>query len=638
MTAESLKRHHHHHHHHQHQHKKMVHLKSIERITNLPVFESAVAYYGNMKKSNPLIKWGMLPAETGMWLAVGTAMPVVAYFEKPVSAVDNIACKALDVIEANIPVVTYPPDLIYNISKDYVTNKVVTPMLKRADSVKQLSKHGASICGELAADRLNNAIDVADKYVDKYLPDITDGAETPSEDYGDKKGIKGKKICRPKNRLQVYSDIHGKQLTDKLKKFVSDDVEIFACVNPGASSSYIVKNAIKSIASLTKADSVVLITGLDDVALGRNVDLSYNEYMANINLFAVNTYYTNAFVCPIFPQYDLPLNGVINNSIVRINDQLDIKLSKIQHISLLNISDLERKHFSKNGLRLNGQGKHLLASIIATAATRVMGKFNENPAPLANSDSKTAATFQHVNQFSRKLQRRLTRRTIAEAKALKQQGADTIRCLVYLVDLLARDPKAFMEKGKAMWMELSKDEPENQVPPQNLEQLITLLTREIARRVVHLTNFTGAKVVLLSQYTVHVAHISALNAVWWADYFLKAMHLETAMEMTATQITRIHHFSVHLMERLVELIINLKKELKSNTPAQPVAAPAIKPIQSQPIPPVPEHLPASPSPQSSPSNVMSTPSLPATGGKHFNSHNGDTYTLYESNHESSVTS
>ncbi|XP_054267127.1 lipid storage droplets surface-binding protein 1-like isoform X3 [Macrosteles quadrilineatus] len=442
MTAESLKRHHHHHHHHQHQHKKMVHLKSIERITNLPVFESAVAYYGNMKKSNPLIKWGMLPAETGMWLAVGTAMPVVAYFEKPVSAVDNIACKALDVIEANIPVVTYPPDLIYNISKDYVTNKVVTPMLKRADSVKQLSKHGASICGELAADRLNNAIDVADKYVDKYLPDITDGAETPSE----------------------------------------------------------------------------------------------------------------------------------------------------------------------------------------------------NPAPLANSDSKTAATFQHVNQFSRKLQRRLTRRTIAEAKALKQQGADTIRCLVYLVDLLARDPKAFMEKGKAMWMELSKDEPENQVPPQNLEQLITLLTREIARRVVHLTNFTGAKVVLLSQYTVHVAHISALNAVWWADYFLKAMHLETAMEMTATQITRIHHFSVHLMERLVELIINLKKELKSNTPAQPVAAPAIKPIQSQPIPPVPEHLPASPSPQSSPSNVMSTPSLPATGGKHFNSHNGDTYTLYESNHESSVTS
>lgn len=82
-----------------------------------------------------------------------------------------------------------------------------------------------------------------------------------------------------------------------------------------------------------------------------------------------------------------------------------------------------------------------------------------------------------------------------------------------------------------MWMELSKDEPENQVPPQNLEQLITLLTREIARRVVHLTNFTGAKVVLLSQYTVHVAHISALNAVWWADYFLKVLYAQYGPSM-----------------------------------------------------------------------------------------------------------
>lgn len=89
---------------------------------------------------------------------------------------------------------------------------------------------------------------------------------------------------------------------------------------------------------------------------------------------------------------------------------------------------------------------------------------------------------------------------------------------------LARDPKLFMEKAKEMWLELSKDEPENQVPPANLEQLVAMLTREMARRVVHLTNYTGAKVVVFSQYGMHAAHIGALNAVWWADHLIKVLY------------------------------------------------------------------------------------------------------------------
>lgn len=53
-------------------------------------------------------------------------------------------------------------------------------MLKRADSVKQFSITGANICGEMAANGLNSAIDVADQYVEKYLPDITDVTDSPA--------------------------------------------------------------------------------------------------------------------------------------------------------------------------------------------------------------------------------------------------------------------------------------------------------------------------------------------------------------------------------------------------------------------------------------------------------------------------
>lgn len=50
-------------------------------------------------------------------------------------------------------------------------NKIVRPVLKRADSVKQIGNSVlASKYTTFAAVTLDGALDVADKYVDKYLP------------------------------------------------------------------------------------------------------------------------------------------------------------------------------------------------------------------------------------------------------------------------------------------------------------------------------------------------------------------------------------------------------------------------------------------------------------------------------------
>lgn len=68
---------------------------------------------------------------------------------------------------------------------------------------------------------------------------------------------------------------------------------------------------------------------------------------------------------------------------------------------------------------------------------------------------------------------------------------------------IATDPKLAYQKGKELWVALSKDEPENQARPENLEQLIVLLTRECARRVVHLINFTSS---IVSTVPRHVSN------------------------------------------------------------------------------------------------------------------------------------
>lgn len=50
--------------------------------------------------------------------------------------------------------------------------------------------------------------------------------------------------------------------------------------------------------------------------------------------------------------------------------------------------------------------------------------------------SKAGHTFQKGKQFSRKLKRRLTQRTVAEAKALKKHSKEAIHILVYATELV----------------------------------------------------------------------------------------------------------------------------------------------------------------------------------------------------------
>ena len=58
-----------------------------------------------------------------------------------------------------------------------VTSKIVQPVLRRADSVKQFSVNNRRLSqyGEMAVCRLDTALDKADNLVEKYLPDSTDG-------------------------------------------------------------------------------------------------------------------------------------------------------------------------------------------------------------------------------------------------------------------------------------------------------------------------------------------------------------------------------------------------------------------------------------------------------------------------------
>lgn len=59
-----------------------------------------------------------------------------------------------------------------------------------------------------------------------------------------------------------------------------------------------------------------------------------------------------------------------------------------------------------------------------------------------------------------------------------------------IVFQIVTDPKQALQKTQELWEYLSENEPENQARPQTMEELVVLLTRETARRMVHFINYT----------------------------------------------------------------------------------------------------------------------------------------------------
>lgn len=337
----------------------LPHFVAINRIMKLPVVSSGVNkvtyIYVKVKMSNRVIGYSLESAEKTVLSVVDMSVPLVIKFEDPINRIDDIMCKSLDVVEQNVPMVTYTPEEIYFTTKTYVKAKV-EPVQKRADSVKQLTM-------------LDDALSVADKYVDKYLPD-----KDPGEDVADK--------------------------------------------------------------------------------------------------------------------------------------------------------------------------------------------------PSTETSSQAVKTIRHVNHFSRKLQRRLTRRTIAEAKLLKKQGYDTVQCFVYFADLLAKDPKAFSEKMKAIWKHLSEDEPENQKPPENIEQLIEMLSREGARRFVHVTNFLAKNISMGPTYLGQGITYITQEAAILADQIIKYAHLEnakgTVVKFTNEQFTKYKTFIEDIRKLILEYMSSASSKINDS--------------------------------------------------------------------------
>ncbi|XP_013137806.1 PREDICTED: lipid storage droplets surface-binding protein 1 isoform X2 [Papilio polytes] len=163
------------------------------------------------------------------------------------------------------------------------------------------------------------------------------------------------------------------------------------------------------------------------------------------------------------------------------------------------------------------------AADVVIIVTSAEGEGGEAGAPCEESGRACAAhAVKRGARLRRKLQRRLTRQALAEAKAIKEQ----IHVLVYVAELVATDPALAWKKAKQLYASLSCPEPENQARPATLEELVVLLARETARKVVHLVNYTHTDLPnnMRQGMSLVSKHLSTA-----ANALLKALPVDSAM-------------------------------------------------------------------------------------------------------------
>lgn len=206
-----------------------VKMETIDKFSSIPLVESGVntglRIYNRVKRTNRLIFWGLETSENVAFNVLDAIRPAVRFIEGPLETIDKVGLKFLERFEEKMPNLYLPPQMIYWNTKEYVSDHVVRPVLKRADSFGSI---------------VDGAIEKADHALDKYMPD---------KDEVDKNGADTESSEEPKNHA-VLTYRRSKKLSKKLKHKLRR--QTFAEVNALKNDVHILIYAAELIATNPK--------------------------------------------------------------------------------------------------------------------------------------------------------------------------------------------------------------------------------------------------------------------------------------------------------------------------------------------------------------------------------------------------
>ena len=158
----------------------------------------------------------------------------------------------------------------------------------------------------------------------------------------------------------LLGDSHVRGIADRLSLNLGSSFHTTGCAKPSATLNYITSSEISELRKLSKSDMVVLCGGTLDIA--RNDSM---QGLASISRFVENLDRTNVVVVDAPHRFDLDTFSCVNKEVITFNRKLQKILKHYNHASQINLP-MERKHFTKHGLHMNGTGKDQLSGLLTS--------------------------------------------------------------------------------------------------------------------------------------------------------------------------------------------------------------------------------------------------------------------------------
>lgn len=214
-------------------------------------------------------------------------------------------------------------------------------------------------------------------------------------------------ICKPlrhqnkKTKITLYSDSQGRNLANLLNE---QDYEVSSVVKPNATFATATNGGVAT--SLEPEDFTVLFAGTNDV--GKN---ETNGLLHAMRRKLVHLQETNVIIVSVPQRFDLPSWSIVNKEVEEANRKIQLVCNPLKNVSFVDISKLDRRLHTRNGLHLNMFGKRYVADKIKCIITKFiesrdspvepiipMGYNRPDSAVLANSMNKSPTPIGHVGE------------------------------------------------------------------------------------------------------------------------------------------------------------------------------------------------------------------------------------------------
>ncbi|KAI8364324.1 hypothetical protein EDC96DRAFT_565653 [Choanephora cucurbitarum] len=118
--------------------KEIPHFSFFDRVCSIPLIRDGSSMVHHYANQNSIGRFALTKAETTLKMAASMASPYTEKYKPHLLKADQLGCQSLDIVQTRFPLVTQPPQKVYEDVKNQISYAASIPVTRTTSSLQQL--------------------------------------------------------------------------------------------------------------------------------------------------------------------------------------------------------------------------------------------------------------------------------------------------------------------------------------------------------------------------------------------------------------------------------------------------------------------------------------------------------------------